>query len=181
MPTDDDRYDDRFDDRRDETPPDDDEVIRKAQDTVKAPAIGLIVTAVLSLVLLPLGVVQYFTLPAQFEQARKDIETKNPNMTADQKKGFNDFLDLYESGVKVALPVTWVVTVASSILTLMAGLRLKNLRSPGLVKGGAIVSMIPCLSGCCLLGLIFGILTLTSLGKPEVKAGFEAMKRRSLT
>jgi hypothetical protein len=179
MPTDDDRFDDRFDDRRDDAPPDDDEIIRKAQDAVKAPAIGLIVTAVISLVLLPLGVVQYFMLPAQFEQARKDIETKNPNMTADQKKGFNDFLNVYESGVKVALPLTWVITTATSVLTLLAGLRLKNLTSPGLVKGGAIVSMIPCLSGCCLLGLVFGILTLTSLGKPEVKAGFAAMKRRT--
>ena len=61
MPTDDDRFDERFDDRPDEAS-DDETVIRKAQEIVKVPAIGLIVTAVISLVFIPLGVAQYFFL-----------------------------------------------------------------------------------------------------------------------
>ena len=43
---------------------------------------------------------------------------------------------------------------------------------------GAILSMIPCVSGCCLLGLPFGIWAVMTLNKPEVKAGFAAAAGR---
>ena len=110
---------------------------------------------------------------------KKDMAKGNANMKAEGQEKVQEFLDVYEKVIYVAMPIQWVVTGATSLLTLMAGIKLKSLTSPGLVKGGAILSMIPCLSGCCILGLVFGIITLTTLGKPEVKAGFAAMKRRT--
>lgn len=178
MANEDDRFDDRMDDRND-MPRDDDDIIRRAKDQVKAPAIGLIVTAIISLIMIPLGVAQYvFLMPAQMEQARKDIE-KNPGMSPEQVKQAKDIMDMYENFLKVASPISWVLVAGSGILTLMAGVKLKNLTSPGLVKFGSIVSFIPCISGCCLLGLVFGIWALVAMGNSDVKAGFAAMRRRT--
>lgn len=178
MANEDDRFDDRTDNRGDE-PRDDDEIIRRAKDQVKAPAIGLIVTAIISLIIIPLGVAQYvFLMPAQMEQARKDIE-KNPQMKAEDKQKAKEIFDVYENVLKVASPISWVLAAGTGILTLMAGMKLKNLTNPGMVKFGAVMSFIPCFSGCCLLGLVFGIWALVAMGNSEVKAGFAAMKRRS--
>ena len=172
-------HDDRFDERDENQPHSNDEVIQIAKARVKVPAIGLIVTGIIVFVLIPLGVVNYFTLlPSQFEQAKKDL-AKNQGKNPDADKIANDVLDIYEKGLKVALPIMWVVGGVTAALTIIAGMKLKNLQSPGLVKFGSIISMIPCVSGCCVLGLIFGIWSLTTMGQPEVKAGFAAMKRRS--
>jgi hypothetical protein len=178
MASEDDRFDDRMDDRND-MPRDDDEIIRRAMAQVKAPAIGLIVTAIISLIFIPIGVANYvFLMPAQMEQARKDIEN-NAQMPAEQKKQTLEFMNMYENALKVASPISWVLIAGTGILTLMAGMKLKNLTSPGMVKFGSIMSFIPCISGCCLLGLVFGIWALVVMGNSEVKAGFAAMRRRS--
>jgi hypothetical protein len=178
MANEDDRFDERMDDRND-MPRDDDEIIRRAKDQVKAPAIGLIVTAILSFIMIPIGVANYvFLMPTQMEQARKDIE-KNPGMSPEQMKQAKEFMDMYENGLKVVSPITWALAAGTGFLTLLAGMKLKNLTSPGLVKFGSVMSFIPCFSGCCLLGLVFGIWSLVAMGNSDVKAGFAAMKRRS--
>jgi hypothetical protein len=48
-------------------------------------------------------------------------------------------------------------------------LRMKNL---GLAYTAAVISVIPCCSGCYVLGIPFGIWALIVLNRPEVKASF---------
>jgi hypothetical protein len=66
-----------------------------------------------------------------------------------------------------------VVGMAVSGLILFGALKMKRLESHGLAMAASIVSMVPCISPCCLLGLPFGIWALTVLMKPEVKDAFQ--------
>ena len=56
-------------------------------------------------------------------------------------------------------------------IILTGALKLKRLESYGYAMTAAIVAMVPC-SGCCILGLPFGIWGLIVLGRPEVQDQF---------
>ena len=167
----DDRYDDERPDDRDDH--DHGRARDRARSIVSAPAIGLMIVGILSMLSIVLGVIQYPGLDAQFDEAIKDIENK-PNVPNNVKQQQVDMMKQIRDGAKVALPVVWVVVGIQSVLTLVAGIKLKNLTGRGWVITGSILSMIPCASGCCLLGLVFGIWALVALGKPEVKAAYAA-------
>lgn len=72
------------------------------------------------------------------------------------------------------------VGLAANIFSVLVGafiifgsIKMMKLQSRGLAMATAIVSMIPCLTGCCcVLGLPFGIWALVVLNKPEVKSSF---------
>ena len=49
---------------------------------------------------------------------------------------------------------------------------MKKLESYGMVMTATILSMLPCTSSCCCLGLPLGIWILIVLAKPEVKSAF---------
>lgn len=51
-------------------------------------------------------------------------------------------------------------------------LQMKDLKNHAMAMVAAIISMIPCVSPCCLIGLPAGIWALIVLSKPEVKAAF---------
>jgi hypothetical protein len=68
------------------------------------------------------------------------------------------------------------VNLAANVVVLLAGLRLKQTRSRGLVMAGSILAMIPC-NSCCLIGLPIGIWAITTLGNADVKAAFAAASR----
>ena len=69
------------------------------------------------------------------------------------------------------LPLNLLALILS-VLTLMAGIKMLQRRSYGLVMAGVIVGMIPCLSGCCCTGLPFGIWALVVLSNAEVRKSF---------
>src|SRR6185437_14885429 len=56
-------------------------------------------------------------------------------------------------------------------LILAGAIKMKKVKSFGFAMTACILAMIPC-SGCCLLGLPFGIWGLVILNKPEVKDAF---------
>jgi hypothetical protein len=168
----DDRYDgDRMDEERRFG---DDRVMDRARATVAVPAVGLIVVAAISMLSIVLGILQYPGLDAHFDEA---IEKINNDPNAPNKQKQIDMMNQIREIMKTALPILWVVVGIQSVVTLMAGLKLKNLTGRGWVVTGSILSMIPCTSGCCLLGLVFGIWALVALGKPEVKAAYAANER----
>ena len=152
---DDDRNDDR--DRRD-----DDDDIRTAKSMVTAPAVGLIVVAAFGLVSIVLNLIQFGSLDAQFDAQIREIEA-NPQFTADQKKQQVEMMNKIRDVAKVAaLPLIGVVGVVS-IVILVGGLKPMSLSGSGLVYLSAILSLVPCISGCCFLGLIFGIWAMVAL------------------
>lgn len=64
------------------------------------------------------------------------------------------------------------IGLALSAFFIFASVKLRKLESYGLVMTAVILSMIPCISPCCCLGLPMGIWILVVLSKPEVKSAF---------
>jgi hypothetical protein len=165
-----DRDDDDRRDRRDERD------IRDAKGLVQVPAIGLILVAAFGFITIPINLLQYGSIDASVDAEIKKMEN-NPQFTADQKKQQKDLMNTIRDWMKITiLPITAVVAL-TSLVTLLGGIKLMKLSSPGLVMFGSILSLLPCTSGCCFLGLVFGIWAMVVMGKPEVKAGFAAQRR----
>ena len=174
--------DDRFDegdDRRDDEPERDRDprrAIARARSQVMTPAILLIVTGALGLILAVLGLIQSGQIAAQFDEQIDQVE-KNPGIPADQKKAQKEMLtNIRDVMVPAAMPL-YAVNALIAAIVLFGGLKLRSLSGRGLVIAGSVLSMIPIVNGCCcLLGLPAGIWALIVLARPEVKAGFAAVE-----
>ncbi|QJW95990.1 DUF1542 domain-containing protein [Frigoriglobus tundricola] len=165
------------DDRDDELDRRDDELdIRTAKSAVIVPAIGLIVVAAFGLLSIVSGIIQFPGLDAAFDEQIDQVEA-NPQFTAEQKKQQVQMWNQLRDVTKAAWFPLYGIIGLVSILIFVGGFKLMNLSSPGLVYLSAILSFVPCVSGCCFLGLVFGIWALVVMGKPEVKAGFAARRR----
>lgn len=68
--------------------------------------------------------------------------------------------------------VAGLVAMALHALTIAGALHMRQFRSLGLARAGAIVACIPCVSACVVLGIPFGAWALIVLGRPEVRAAF---------
>jgi hypothetical protein len=131
----------------------------QAQQAVSTPAILLMVTGGLGLVLALLGVVQAALggggVPPemlddpQFEQLRPWLE---------RAQSFGIFGNL--------------ITLALSGVTFFGGLKMKNLENYGLAMAASIIAILPCFGPCCCIGIPVGIWSLVVLNKPEVKSAF---------
>jgi hypothetical protein len=69
--------------------------------------------------------------------------------------------------------VVRVLGLATGILTILGGMKMRKLESRGLCIAGSIVSMLPC-SCCCLIGLPIGIWALVVLNDANVKESFSS-------
>jgi hypothetical protein len=132
------------------------------------------VTAILTLVLIPIGMVWEFSGMAekQRQDQIKDVEN-NPNMQPQQKK---EVIDMQKKIQEVVQPLTyasWGFSGLCNLLALVGAIKMKNLSSSGWAYTSAILSVIPCTNGiCCILGLPFGIWALIVLSNPDVKRAF---------
>lgn len=66
-----------------------------------------------------------------------------------------------------------LVLLIASAFVLYGSIQMKNLQRYGTARAAALISVIPCIGPCCLLGIPFGIWALVVLNKPEVKAAFK--------
>lgn len=104
----------------------------------------------------------------QFEKAfpgiSKAVQDQQQNKTPEEEKISSVISNLVLS----------VLMMAIAILTMLAGFRMRSLRSYALSIVGAISAAIPCLScgGCCGFGEIIGIWALIVLLNEQVKAAF---------
>jgi hypothetical protein len=152
---------------------------RRALGKVKAPAILLIVTAVLSLLATAWNAYSYASgdldrqLDAQLEVQRKQVD-ENPQINAQDKQRVKDTLTQYFQAIRSALPIVLALVALARIVMLVAGVRLLSGSGRGLGILASILAMIPCVDGCCLLGLPVGIWSLVVLLSPDVKAAFRA-------
>jgi hypothetical protein len=167
--------DDRYDDRRD--PPDGEGAvdIEAGKARVKTPAIVLLILSVITLLLVPLGVIQYFMLPKMMEQQREQVE-QNKDMPADQKKKMKEFLDTYEEILKTALPISLGIQTVIGVLATIGSVKMIKLSSRGWATTAAALNLLPIGTFCCCITLPVGIWALVVLGKPDVKAAFAAAK-----
>lgn len=148
----------------------------QARSKVTPPAIGLILMGVLTVAMIGLGVLQYNSLPAQFDEQIKQFDT-DPNLKPEQRDQAKEMMKSYQKLVMSALPVTWGLAGISSLVMIAAGVKMMSLSGRGLGIFASILAMIPCVSGCCLIGLPIGIWALVVLNGAGVKAAFAAKAR----
>jgi hypothetical protein len=65
-----------------------------------------------------------------------------------------------------------LVQLGVSLVMLVGAINMLKLRNRGLAMAGAILGMIPVISPCCILGLPFGIWSVTVMNDPEVQRAF---------
>jgi len=137
-----------------------------AAQMVKGPAIALIVTGVIDLLLSFWGLGDklfgHHNL-AQFNNALQQMN--NPQM----EQFFQKIMNFAYGPFGI---VDAIFGLAMSILVLMGASKMLSLRSYEFAVTASIVAMIPCVTPCCILGLPFGIWALVVLTKPEVKSSF---------
>jgi uncharacterized membrane protein HdeD (DUF308 family) len=183
---DDDDYEDDEEDDRDRRRAPEDDGEAAALSRINAPSILLIICGVLNLLaaLYMVANVAYTATRSPDEIAAQ--EEMGQDIAAKMFPGAKEELEKERQKQKKSpeaaktqamvinggLLVAWLVT---SILPLVAGIRMRSLRGYGLAVTGAIVTAIPCLSpsSClCGVGMIFGIWALVVLLNAEVKSAF---------
>lgn len=132
--------------------------LNAAADTVRLPAVGLIVTAVLGLSGNGWGVISGLV---------GGLQPLPPNIPPE----FADFFRLLTGPVGVVLSVIGLLV---AIFVLVGAIKMMNLRSYGLSMAATIVALVPCVSPCCCTGLPIGIWALVVLLRSDVQAAFRA-------
>lgn len=130
--------------------------VAAATDQVNGPAIGLIVTAALNILLSLiriLGAIVGFGMSAMQHTGNREI-------------------DRIISMSGAIGGVFGAVGVLCAVVILMGGIKMRKLENRGLCLTAAILAVIPCTSPCCLVGIPLGIWALVVLSKPEVKGAF---------
>lgn len=181
MATEDDRFDERTDDVRDELP-NRDAVIARARAKVNTPATIMIVVSVLLFILSAVFIYLIFfsgmDLSVEFMKSMENM-VPDPKEKAKLQQQIEEAKNRDKSVENVINVATSVLALVGNLVVLVAGLRMKALKSYGLCIAGSIVALIPYVTSCCCLGLIPGIWSLVVLSNGDVKAGFDAMKRQS--
>ena len=131
-----------------------------AAQAVSAPAVCLMVTAILGMLNSVVGV--GFNL----------VGVKFPGLDLPRDPQFAEFERFVEIFSGTVGTISGLISLAVGAFILVGAYRMMKLRSHGLAVAASIIAMIPCVSPCCCLGLPFGIWALVVLFRPEVKAAF---------
>ncbi|HXB59191.1 MAG TPA: DUF4339 domain-containing protein [Candidatus Acidoferrales bacterium] len=136
---------------------------------VKVPAIGLIISASISIVMSLWGLIRLGSVREQLQQMDAQLQQLNNP----QLQQFIDTVAHFFSGPFGI--INQIFQLIISILILTGAIKMLNLRSYQFAFAAAILSVLPCITPCCgwLLGLIFGIWSMVVLGKADVKSRFE--------
>ena len=131
--------------------------VNYAQGKVSVPAMTLAVLSGISIGLLLLGLA--FDVWYVFSgTARKMAEVRG---------------DSHES--VVAVRMVWAVAMLIANAVIMAGaIGMKQLRNRGFAQVACVLSLIPCLGPCFVLGIPFGIWGLVALNDPQVREAFRS-------
>ena len=74
---------------------------------------------------------------------------------------------------QIAIRSVWgIILLIAAFFVLFGAIKMKRLNNYAWARSAAIVSMIPCLGPCCLMGIPFGIWAFVVLGKPHVQQAF---------
>jgi len=120
---------------------------------VSGPATGLMVVAILNFLTSALSLVMHL-VGASFMNA--------PGMEEAWARMFTGTIGLISN----------IVNIGIGVLILLGGLKMRKLESFGLAVTSCILSILPCTSPCCLVGIPIGIWALVVLFRPEVKSAF---------
>lgn len=143
---------------------------------VKGAGTALMVFGILSLLLALVQLGLYLgspdTLLKPYHDMMKDM-TKDAPKQPGQPDPVPPYDEFKKQQVMFGTGGSALATVCSLIITL-GGVKMRGASGRGLAMAGSVLSMIPCTSSCCLIGLPIGIWALVVLNNPDVKAAFAA-------
>jgi hypothetical protein len=125
---------------------------------VSGPAIGLIITAALGILV---GFIQIL--------GNVMGTGRNPFAGTGQNPEIERMATLLQG------PLSMVVHFAAVLICgfiIYGAIKMRNLEHFGICIAASVIAMIPCLSPCCLVGIPVGIWALIVLNKPEIKSCF---------
>ncbi len=125
------------------------------QEQVNGPAIGLQVTAGISILFALVGILISLGLFGL-------------NLGASSMAGGDKGMAAMIMGGSMVFRILGIIV---SVVIFLGATKMKNLQSWGFAMASAILALIPCFA-CCLLGWPIGIWAIVVLVKPEVKAAF---------
>lgn len=142
----------------------------RAADTVRVPAILLLITGIFTFIGAVANVVFHSTIPDRIDQNIEEIR-QDPQMPAKEKENIIDSLEWLKDVLSNPLMyVSYAVGAVAGILIIIGSVQMLNLSGLALPVTACILAMIPCFSGCCcVVGLPAGIWGLVVLSQPYVK------------
>ena len=133
------------------------DVFEDASAQVKAPAIALLIAAILSLVVGGIVLVADAVFIITGMVARLEEVNEGP----------------ISEYVQIAVRATWgLALVFASSFVLYGATRMLKLRNYSTARSASVVAMIPMVGPCCILGIPFGIWAFVVLSKPDVRDSF---------
>jgi GYF domain 2 len=136
---------------------------KAASDKVRVPAIGLMVSAVISALFAAWNLISILFFAPNLQQYSAIFQQMNNPQ----------FENLMEKMMHFAYGPVGIATdafqILIAILIFTGALKMLNLRSYEFAFSAALLSVIPCISPCCgwIFGLIFGIWAMAVLGKAK--------------
>jgi len=133
---------------------------------VKAPAVALMVTAILNMIFGVWGLVRTAFFPPNLQALDSELQQlNNPQL----EEFFQKWMHMAYGPFGI---VGSLLGLVLSVLILIGAIKMRSLRSYEFSMTAAIVAMLPCVTSCCFIGLPFGIWALVVLAKPGVKSHF---------
>jgi hypothetical protein len=133
---------------------------------IKAPAVALIVTAILNLLFGFWGLLKTTVFKPNLQELDSQLQMLNNPQLQDM---FQKWMHMAYGPLGFA---SNLLGLGLSVLILIGALKMRSLRSYEFSMTAAIVAMLPCVTSCCLIGLPFGIWALVVMSRPEVKSQF---------
>ena len=133
---------------------------------IRVPAIGLMISSIISVLLSLVALVRINSTAAQLQQ----IDAALSQLNNPQMQQFADSIGHFLSGpFGIA---NYLFQILIGVFIFIGALKMLKLRSYQICYTAAILAVVPCITPCCgwILGLIFGIWAMTALGK--IKAYF---------
>jgi len=160
----------------------DPERVAAARSALGAPATFVILNGLFGLVITALLSVPMVFQPEMLFDFARNMLANQPQ--GQQRKEQEDKLDeaekeLQQNRVQTQLQNAFQLGIfgVANLMAVVGGLAMRSLGNYGLGMTGAVVSLIPGITGCCCTGMPFGIWALMVLVRPDVKDGFAAKRR----
>ena len=138
---------------------------------IKAPAIGLIIAGILSMV----SIAFIFLAPQLVDSLVVILEQQNTQIAQEDLDGLIIQLKQAADPTNPKNILTNSITLAGGLFTMIAGFYMLRLRKWNFCLIGAILSIVP-FTSCCCTGAPLGIWALIVLTKEEIKMAFRQLR-----
>lgn len=151
--------------------------VQAAREKMELPGLMLLIVGVFNLLLslfLLFGAIQSFRLSEEEMERRWELMSRVPGMNRVLEEDSNLTVKTLRRRSQIISTVWAVLSVWAASMVLLAGIRMRAMRSFGLVVMGSFLAAVPFVSctGCCGMGQLAGAWAIVVLLDPNVRLLF---------